>query len=145
MIRHPAFVRLRDDKLPQECVRQSEDGPGDDEGGDDPMPVTDDSIDRTVQFTNLDKVLWPEMGYTKGDLIDYYRAVWEWIEPYLGDRCLVLTRYPDGIDGKSFYQKNAPDWAPEWVRTQSVWSESSERPIDYFVVEDLEMLLYIAK
>ena len=144
VIRHPAFVRLRDDKLPQECVRQSEDGPGGDEGGDDPMPVTDDSIDRTVQFTNLDKVLWPEMGYTKGDLIDYYGAVWEWIEPYLGDRCLVLTRYPDGIDGKSFYQKNAPDWAPEWVRTQSVWSESSERPIDYFVVEDLETLLYIA-
>ena len=144
VIRHPAFVRLRDDKLPQECVRHGEDGAGADEGGGAPMPVIDDSIDRTVQFTNLDKVLWPEMGYTKGDLIDYYRAVWEWIEPYLGDRCLVLTRYPDGIDGKSFYQKNAPDWAPEWVRTQSVWSESSERPIDYFVVEDLETLLYIA-
>ena len=144
VIRHPAFVRLRDDKPPQECIRQSEDDVGANEGGGAPMPVTDDSIDRTVQFTNLDKVLWPEMGYTKGDLIDYYRAVWEWIEPYLGDRCLVLTRYADGIDGKSFYQKNAPDWAPEWVRTQSVWSESSERPIDYFVVEDLETLLYVA-
>ena len=144
VIRHPAFVRLRDDKPPQECIRQSEDDVGADEGGGAPMPVTDDSIDRTVQFTNLDKVLWPEMGYTKGDLIDYYRAVWERIEPYLGDRCLVLTRYPDGIDGKSFYQKNAPDWVPEWVRTQSVWSESSERPIDYFVVEDLETLLYVA-
>ena len=77
-------------------------------------------------------------------MIDYYRAVWEWIEPYLADRCLVLTRYPDGIDGKSFYQKNAPDWAPEWVRTESVWSGSSEKPIDYFVVEDLESLLYVA-
>ncbi len=145
VIRHPAFVRLRDDKSPQECVRQSEDGGGAREGGEGaPMPVTDDSVDRTVHFTNLDKELWPEMGYTKGDLIDYYRAAWEWIEPYLGDRCLVLTRYPDGIHGKSFYQKNAPDWAPDWVRTESVWSESSEKPIDYFVVEDLETLLYVA-
>ena len=84
------------------------------------MPVIEDAVDRTIHFTNLDKVLWPETGYSKGDLIEYYRAVWEWIEPYLEDRCLVLTRYPDGIDGKSFYQKNAPDWAPEWVRTETV-------------------------
>ena len=162
VIRHPSFVHLRDDKRPEECVRKAEDGGGVRGGGEgaqdggikvsepegdsrpDPMPVTDDTVDRTVHFTNLDKELWPETGYTKGDLIEYYRAVWEWIEPYLEDRCLVLTRYPDGIDGKSFYQKNAPDWAPEWVRTESVWSESSEKPIDYFVVEDLEMLLYVA-
>jgi bifunctional non-homologous end joining protein LigD len=155
VIRHPSFVGLRDDKSPEECVRQDEDGgearrgAGGGEGAKgggrpDPMPVTVDAVDRTVHFTNLDKVLWPETGYTKGDLIEYYRAVWEWIEPYLRDRCLVLTRYPDGIDGKSFYQKNAPDWAPEWVRTESVWSESSEKPIDYFVVEDVETLLYVA-
>jgi bifunctional non-homologous end joining protein LigD len=162
VIRHPSFVHRRDDKRPEECVRKAEDGggarggaEGAQEGGikvsepegeshPDPMPVTDDTVDRTVHFTNLNKKLWPETGYTKGDLIEYYRAVWEWIEPYLEDRCLVLTRYPDGIDGKSFYQKNAPDWAPEWVRTESVWSESSEKPIDYFVVEDLEMLLYVA-
>ena len=145
VIRHPSFVHLRDDKRPEECVRQAEDGGGARGGGyGAPMPVTDDDVDRTVHFTNLDKVLWPETGYTKGDLIEYYRAVWRWIEPYLEDRCLVLTRYPDGIDGKSFYQKNAPEWAPEWVRTESVWSESSDKPIDYFVVEDLEMLLYVA-
>ena len=162
VIRHPSFVRLRDDKRPEECVRQAEDDGGARGGGEgahaggtkarahqgesrpDPMPVIEDAVDRTVRFTNLDKVLWPETGYTKGDLIEYYRAVWERIEPYLEDRCLVLTRYPDGIDGKSFYQKNAPDWAPEWVRTETVWSESSEKPIDYFVVEDLEMLLYVA-
>ena len=152
VIRHPSFVALRDDKSPEECVRQDEAGGGARGGGEgargesrpDPLPVTIDVVERTVHFTNLDKVLWPETGYTKGDLIEYYRAVWEWIEPYLEDRCLVLTRYPDGIDGKSFYQKNAPDWAPEWVRTESVWSESSEKPIDYFVVENLEMLLYVA-
>ena len=162
VIRHPSFVRLRDDKRPEECVRQAEDDGGAHGGGEgahaggtkarahqgearpDPMPVIEDAVDRTIHFTNLDKVLWPQTGYTKGDLIEYYRAVWEWIEPYLEDRCLVLTRYPDGIDGKSFYQKNAPDWAPEWVRTETVWSESSEKPIDYFVVEGLEMLLYVA-
>ena len=159
VLRHPSFVRLRHDKCANECARQTDDShagsrqgsaPSADGAGQmdgsrpDPMPATDQGVDRTVHFTNLDKVLWPEMGHTKGDLIDYYRAVWEWIEPYLADRCLVLTRYPDGIDGKSFYQKNAPDWAPEWVRTESVWSGSSEKPIDYFVVEDLESLLYVA-
>ena len=64
--------------------------------------------------------------------------------PYLKDRCLVVTRYPDGIDGNSFYQKNAPDWAPEWIRTQTVFSEGSDRDLDYFVVEDVESLVYIA-
>jgi bifunctional non-homologous end joining protein LigD len=63
---------------------------------------------------------------------------------YLIDRPVVLTRYPDGIDGKSFYQKNAPDFAPDWIRTVKVWSGGSEREIEYFVCDDEDTLLYLA-
>ena len=141
VIRHPSFVRLRDEKQPEDCVRQR-----DDEGETltEPVQVVDRTVERTVPFTNLDKVFWPETGYTKGDLVEYYRTVWEWISPYLHDRCLVLTRYPDGIDGNSFYQKNAPEWAPEWLRREPVVSEDSEKVLDYFVVEDVESLLWVA-
>ncbi len=95
-----------------------------------------------VQPTNLDKVYWPADGYTKGDLLDYYRAVAPWLLPYLADRPVVLTRFPDGIDGKSFYQKDAPPFTPEWVRTAPLPSE--ERDIDYIVADDLDTLLYVA-
>ena len=64
--------------------------------------------------------------------------------PRLHDRPLTLQRFPDGIDGKSFYQKDAPDWSPDWIRTVTVWSESSDRSLDYFVAEDVETLLYLA-
>jgi bifunctional non-homologous end joining protein LigD len=98
--------------------------------------------ERTITFSNLGKVFWPAERITKGDLIAYYREVSPWLLPYLADRPLVLTRYPDGIEGKSFYQKDAPEWAPEWVRTESVWSEHSQRDIHYFVCDDAESLLY---
>jgi len=142
MLRHPSFVGMRDDKEPSECLLEDFDRALPEPPK--PGAVVQDANERVVHFTNQDKLFWPEPGYTKGDLIEYYRTVWPWIEPYLRDRCLVLTRYPDGIDGKSFYQKNAPDWAPEWVRTETIWSEGSERQLDYFVVEDIESLLYVA-
>ena len=126
------------DKGPEECVRSDGGAPEREEEPPAPLPVADRALDRTVHFTNLGKVFWPEAGYTKGDLVDYYRAAAPWILPYLRDRCLVLTRYPDGIHGKNFFQKDAPDWTPEWVRTVRVWSEGSERELDYFAVEDVE-------
>jgi len=96
-----------------------------------------------VKFSNLDKVFWPAEGYTKGDLIEYYRAISPWLLPYLKDRPVVLTRYPDGIAGKSFFQKDAPGFIPEWIRTERIWSEDTQREIDYFVCDDVESLLYI--
>jgi bifunctional non-homologous end joining protein LigD len=99
--------------------------------------------DRT-QITRPEKILWPQDGYTKGDLIDYYRAIADWILPYLEDRPLVLDRYPDGIEGDSFFQKHAPHFTPEWIRTVTVHSGSGKRDIDYFVVEDAEALVYMA-
>ena len=99
---------------------------------------------RTINFSNLKKIYWPNEKYTKGDLIDYYRAIAPWILPYLRNRPLVMTRYPDGIDGKMFYQKDAPEFAPEWIRTINIWSEDTQREIRYFVVDDEDALVYIA-
>jgi bifunctional non-homologous end joining protein LigD len=138
LLRQPVFQRIRDDKPPADCRL---DDPKRELA--EPEAVSGEE-ERAIPFTNLDKLFWPEGGYTKGDLIEYYRTAWEWMEPYLEDRCVVLTRYPDGIDGKSFYQKDAPGWAPEWLRTVTVWSESSERELSYFVVENQESLLYLA-
>jgi bifunctional non-homologous end joining protein LigD len=99
--------------------------------------------ERTVNVTNPRKVFWPEEGYTKSDLIEYYDAVAPWLLPYLKDRPLVLTRYPDGIKGKSFFQKDAPEWIPSWVRTARIHSHDVGRDIDYFIVDDRESLRYV--
>jgi bifunctional non-homologous end joining protein LigD len=96
------------------------------------------------QPTNVKKIFWPADGLTKGDLIAYYERVAPLMLPYLRDRPLVLTRFPDGIDGKSFYQKDAPEFAPAWVRTERIYSRDTEREIAYLVVDDVEMLRYVA-
>ncbi len=163
LLRAPVFVRMRDDKLARECIRDAATRPrGDDkaepglDSGASDSPATQAAVigassgagaratPQPFQFTNLEKVFWPEDGLTKGALIDYYRRVASRLLPYLRDRPLVLTRYPDGIHGKSFYQKNAPEFVPEWIRRVRVWSDSSEREIEYFVCDSEEALLYIA-
>ncbi|HEX4962145.1 MAG TPA: DNA ligase D [Thermoanaerobaculia bacterium] len=145
-LRHPVFLRVRDDKTVEECVR-----PGDEreeEAADDPeeAPPAPSPLPRSpdpVKFTNLGKVFWPAEGYTKGDLVDYYRAVAPAMLPYLKDRPLVLDRYPDGIAGKSFYQKNAPVAAAGRLRTVKIHAGGSERDIDYFLCDDAEGLLFL--
>jgi bifunctional non-homologous end joining protein LigD len=156
LLRQPVFLRFRDDKRPEECVRtagQQGSGTGLDEDLEvaSSEPVVTERLPRRpaappphIQFTNLDKIFWPEEGYTKGDLIEYYRSVGPWILPYLADRPVVLTRYPDGVNGKSFFQKDAPGFVPDWIRTERMWSEQAERDIDYFVCEDEAGLLYLA-
>ncbi|MGH0030504.1 MAG: DNA ligase D [Myxococcota bacterium] len=138
-LRQPAFVRMRDDKAPHECLRPER---ADDAlaGEPEPPPNGDAGL---VPFTNLDKVFWPADGTTKGDLIDYYRTISPWLLPYLADRPLVMTRYPDGVEGKSFYQKDAPEWVPEWVRRETIWSEHAEREVHYFACDDVDSLLYV--
>jgi bifunctional non-homologous end joining protein LigD len=163
LLRQPVFLRLRDDQSPEECPMPSRPRPG--TGGPEPPDrdaaapgpgtaepsgpglsslMAEPPVEKKVPFSNLTKVFWPDEGYTKGDLIEYYRAIFPWLLPYLRDRPLVLTRYPDGITGKSFFQKDAPSFAPGWVRLERVWSESAEREIDYFVADDVETLLYVA-
>lgn len=142
LLRQPVFLRLRDDKRPAECVREN---PGD-AAPDDALLAPSEpepAVERRVAFSNLNKVFWPDEGYTKGDLIDYYRAISPWLLPYLEDRPLVMTRYPDGIAGKNFFQKDAPGFVPGWVRLERMWSEHAQREIDYFIADDVETLLFI--
>ena len=137
-LRNPVFVRLRDDKSVDDLLEPEPETFG--------ATIPQSGLpepSHEVPFTNLDKVFWPEQGYTKGDLIDFYREVAPRLLPYLKDRPLVLTRYPDGIDGKNFFQKDAPPFIPGWVRTERMWSENAQREIDYFVADDLETLLYV--
>ena len=159
VLRHPTFLRMRTDKNPEDCERQqtratpteanvqrvaSDDAAVQTGKSDPPAAPPREPVEKTVTFSNLKKKYWPEDGYTKGDLIEYYRAASRWMLPYLRDRPLVLTRFPDGIDGKSFYQKDAPEFAPAWIRTVPIWSEDTQREIRYFVCDLEESLLYVA-
>ncbi|MBI2122563.1 MAG: hypothetical protein HYT96_00200 [Armatimonadetes bacterium] len=100
--------------------------------------------DLPVEFTNLDKVFWPEKGYTKGDLIQYYLEVSKVILPHLLDRPVTLRRFPNGITGASFYQKDYPD-APEFVEIVRIWTESSKGTMAAPVCNNLETLLWLAQ
>jgi bifunctional non-homologous end joining protein LigD len=151
VLRHPAFMRLRNDKAPHDCDRQGWTTVVEPDAqetviahADPPPPPPKAAVQKTVNFSNPNKIYWPAEGYTKGDMIEYYRAVSPWLLPYLRNRPVVLTRFPDGIDGKSFYQKDAPEFAPEWMRTVSIWSNDTQRDIRYFVADDVESILYIA-
>ncbi|MGH7652851.1 MAG: DNA ligase D [Gemmatimonadaceae bacterium] len=159
LLRHAAFLRLRYDKRAHECERQGwgaagrgngEEGSGKGEAENEvvalepPLPPPKAPVQKNIAFTNLKKIYWPADKLTKGDLVDYYRAVSKWMLPYLANRPVVLTRFPDGIDGKSFYQKDAPVFAPEWMRTIPIWSEDTQREIRYFICDCEEALLYLA-
>ncbi|HEY5256877.1 MAG TPA: DNA ligase D [Candidatus Baltobacteraceae bacterium] len=132
-LRQPAFLGLRVDKAPREAVRER------------PASAEEPSSGRPQKFSNLDKVLWPRDGYTKGDLIEYYRRVATWLVPYLRDRALTLERFPNGIDASSFYEKQMPKGMPEWVSRAAIVSPGSERKkIDYVVCNDADSLTYLA-
>ena len=102
------------------------------------------SRQRKIKFTNLDKVFWPENGYTKGDLIRYYEQVADALLPYLYERPCHMLRYPDGIHGKAFYQKDAPSHIPDWVETEPVASGSKGEVVRYIVCNDRDTLLVMA-
>lgn len=138
-LRQPVFLRLREDKGPEDFFEPEPEAFAPQDAEEDPIQAED----RKVPYTNLDKVFWPEEGYTKGDLVDFYREISPYLLPYLEDRPVVLTRYPDGIEGKSFFQKDAPPFIPGWLRTERMWSQHARREIDYFVCDDVPTLLYL--
>ena len=139
LLRQSVFLHFRDDKNPEDVVmpgqgkREGGRGKGSSEQKGLTLPPSRVPLPREVKFSNLDKVFWPDEKYTKGDLIEYYRSMAPWLLPYLKDRPVVLTRYPDGINGKSFYQKDAPGFVPDWIQTIPIWSEDTQRDIKYFV------------
>ncbi len=98
---------------------------------------------RTLSLSNLDKVLWPAVGWTKGQMIDYYTRVSPALLPHLRGRPLTLKRYPNGVEGQYFYEKNAPGHRPDWVRTEPVRLKG-EKVIAFTVCDDLPTLVWLA-
>ena len=96
-----------------------------------------------LKLTNLDKVFWPE-GLTKLDLIKYYIDMAPVILPYLQDRPLVLKRYPDGITGEAFYQKECPAYAPDWIATAPIYHADSDKTINYILGNNEATLVWLA-
>lgn len=99
---------------------------------------------KRLTLSNLEKVLYPAVGFTKAQLIDYYVRIAPVLLPHLRGRPLTMKRYPEGVDGELFYQKNCPDHRPEWVKTARVWSEGNKRWMDYCLVEDVATLVWAA-
>jgi len=99
---------------------------------------------RKLKITNPDKVLYPEAGFTKGDVIEYYRRIAPALLPHLRGRALTMKRYPNGVDEQYFYQKESPKHRPDWVTTVPMWSEGNGRDINFTVVNSLPTLLWAA-
>ena len=98
---------------------------------------------RTIQVSNLDKIFYPDVGSTKGDMLDYYKRVASVMVPHLRARPLTLKRYPDGVDGQFFYEKNCPSHAPDWVKTVPIRRRDG-KVINYCMVNDVASLLWAA-
>lgn len=162
-LRMAVFLGLRDDVAPEACraappedagaVSEREDGVP--RGGTEPRvpaasPATEprrapaaDTPSR-VAVSNRDKVFWPDEGYTKGDLLDYYAAISDTLLPHLSERPVMLVRYPDGIAGKSFYQWNVPRGTPGWIRTLALRDEERDgKTVATFLVDSADALLHI--
>ncbi len=99
---------------------------------------------RRLVLANLSKVFYPEAGFTKGDVVDYYARVAPALLPHLRDRLLTLKRYPEGVEGPFFYEKRCPRHRPDWFRTEAVWSEGRREHIRYCVVDDIASLVWLA-
>jgi bifunctional non-homologous end joining protein LigD len=136
-LRAPSYQGLREDKAADDVVRE--------------RPIEEEIRigKRVLKLSNLDKVFWPDEGITKGDLLAYYQSVAPVLVPHLKDRPFTLRRYPDGINGKTFFQKDAPKGMPEWIPTERIQVTSRDRPrtkrwIDAPLVNDELALLWMA-
>jgi bifunctional non-homologous end joining protein LigD len=110
-----------------------------------PTPPTVVEVEgRKLKLTNLDKVLYPATGFTKGEVIDYYVRVAPVLLPHLAGRPLTMKRYPGGVDQEFFFEKNAPKHRPDWVKTAPIWSEGNNREVNYLLANDLPTLVWIA-
>ncbi len=157
MMRHPVFLGLRQDKSPKQVIKEDE-KPAiktikDAEKNLKTKAMKNDnssSSDETIIVSNiqlklshLDKIFWPDDKISKGDLIDYYRAMHSFILPHLKNRPQSQHRYPNGINGMSFYQKNMTD-APDWAETISIKSDSTGETVHYLVCNNEATLVYMA-
>lgn len=100
---------------------------------------------KTLRLTNLDKVMYPAVGFTKGQVIDFYTRIAPYLMPHLAERPLTLKRYPNGVEGGYFYEKQCPQHRPDWVRTVAVWSRRNNANINFCVVDELATLVWLAQ
>lgn len=129
IMRHPIFQGLRMDKPAKKITKEV------------PQDMPQASTKKLqVELTHLDKIYWPEEKYTKGDLLAYYEAIAPFILPYLKDRPMTLHRYPEGIQGQSFYQKNLPASHPSWLKTCDIQQEGKIN--HYLLINNVNSLLY---
>lgn len=170
IMRHPVFMGLRIDKEPEEVDHIDE--PVKTKSKPEKKPVktspkktakktavtsksddigTSEENERIVEvnghelkLTNQNKIFWPEEKYTKGDVINHYNKISDYILPYLFDRPQSLKRNPGGITDKGFYHKDAGDKAPSWVKSEEVYSESGNKTIDYIICNNKATLIYLA-
>ena len=99
---------------------------------------------KQLKLSNLDKVLYPAVGFTKQQIIDYYVRIAPAMVPHLTGRALTRKRYPNGVDEEFFYEKNAPQHRPDWVKTAPIWSEGNRRMVHYILANDLPTLVWLA-
>jgi bifunctional non-homologous end joining protein LigD len=100
---------------------------------------------KSLRLTNLDKVMYPAVGFTKGQVIDYYTRIFPYVFPHLAERPLTLKRYPNGVDDQFFYEKQCPRHRPDWVKTIAVWSRHNNADINFCVVDQLATLVWLAQ
>jgi bifunctional non-homologous end joining protein LigD len=99
---------------------------------------------KQLKLSNLEKVLYPATGFTKQQVIDYYVRIAPAMLPHLAGRALTRKRYPNGVDAEFFYEKNAPQHRPDWVKTAPIWSEGNHRTVHYILANDLPTLVWLA-
>ncbi|WP_228414734.1 non-homologous end-joining DNA ligase [Chryseobacterium sp. G0201] len=146
IFRHPVFVAIREDKNPEDINEKPKEMKAKT-----PLKKTSTSekekeitLDKhKVKLTNQDKIYFPKDEITKGDVIEYYQSVANYILPHLKNRPLSLNRFPNGIEEQSFYQKDASDNIPDWIKTTQVYSESNDKYIDYIYCNDKATLAYL--
>ena len=97
-----------------------------------------------LKLTNLEKVLYPGSGFTKGQMIDYYARIAPVLIPHLAGRPVTLKRYPEGVDKQFFFEKNTTKYRPDWVKTAPIWSEGNHRTVNYVLVNNLPTLVWVA-
>ncbi|PQA92355.1 DNA ligase D [Chryseobacterium shigense] len=149
--RHPVFVAMREDKEPEEIQLNPKNEKSREMKAKAPLKKSVNSekekiitLDKhKVTLTNQDKIYFPKDGITKGDVIEYYQSVASYILPYLKNRPLSLNRFPGGIEEQGFYQKDAGDHMPDWIKTTKVYSESNDKYIDYVYCNDKATLAYL--
>ncbi len=151
-MRQAVFIDFRDDKKPQDVVKEKKVSSKalikeEKKINEPPHKKTRISVtsknEEELKISNLEKIFWPEEGYTKGDLIEYYRSVSKLILPHLVDRPESLRRFPNGIAQPGFFQKEATH-PPDWIKTVKIHHHHENREVNYYVVEKEKDLLYLA-